>query len=86
MIVRKIRDTELKRCGEVMSMAFEFPCSDERSNEELSLIHICCAHYAHSDRYRLRVPDGEKPASEQGERDENAQIKAHSDQGARASR
>lgn len=35
MIVRKIRDTELKRCGEVMSMAFEFPCSDERSNEEI---------------------------------------------------
>lgn len=35
MIVLKIRDTELKRCGEVMSMAFEFPCSEERSNEEI---------------------------------------------------
>jgi len=35
MIVRKIRDTELKRCGEVMSLAFEFPCNEERSNDEI---------------------------------------------------
>lgn len=35
MIVRKIKDAELKRCFEVMSMAFEFPCNEERANEEL---------------------------------------------------
>lgn len=35
MVVRKIKDAELKRCGEVMALAFEFPCTEERSNEEI---------------------------------------------------
>lgn len=35
MIVRKIREEELKRCYEVMSIAFEFPNKETRSNEEI---------------------------------------------------
>lgn len=35
MIVRKIKDEELKRCSELFHIAFEFPMTDKRSNEEM---------------------------------------------------
>ena len=35
MIVRKIREEELKRCYEVMSIAFEFPNKATQTNEEI---------------------------------------------------
>ena len=36
MIVRRVRADELRRCSEVMSLAFEFPCREERTAEEIA--------------------------------------------------
>lgn len=36
MIVRRVRPEEVKRCYEVMSLAFEFQCREERSAEEVA--------------------------------------------------
>ncbi len=36
MIVRRVRVDELKRCSEVMSLAFEFPNREQRTSEEIA--------------------------------------------------